>query len=283
MRRDIVILRNRKGRPGVGRKLARHFDCNEVTAGRRPELAVLDGSVVLGFGVGREPVWAAEARSRGVRFINTSEAVKTSVDKIAAFTAIDSRGLPTLVWMEDRQTAQDLVDEGLKIVVRDTAIGRQGQGIGLVGIGVEDGDHTGVVPEAPLYTVHYDKTHEFRVFVVNGKAVALTQKKRMSKKKREERGIEVNNLVRSHRNGWIFAHNNLACDVAGATFIKQLGEEAAAAVGLGLTGIDILAKIDDGGVLWDAVVCETNSSPGMSSPRTFKLITDAITEEYLDR
>lgn len=279
-----MILRARKGVVGHGRRLARAFNCNEVTAGKRPEQRIDDGSVVLSYGVSKTPIWFDDVMGRGINFINTPEACRTSIRKVDTFEAFNRSGVDTLEWCTHRATAQNWVDKGHEVIVRSEANGRMGVGIGLVGRDIEDGDHTGVVPEAPLYTIHYKKTKEFRAFIVNGRCVALVQKKRVGKARRDRLGIELDNLVRSHKRGWVFAHSDLRCTRAeDRAKLEQLGIDAAAAVGLGFAAIDILAKFRKKGNMTSAVVCETNSAPGMSSPTTFRLVTWAIIEEYLYR
>jgi len=100
----------------------------------------------------------------------------------------------------------------------------------------------------------------------------------MGSKKLARMGIsEPNKLVRSHKRGWVFAHNDLAVEGIDINVIKGLGISATRALGLDLAGVDILAKVVNGNLV-HCLVCEVNSAPGMRSPTTFRRITDKVQE-----
>lgn len=261
----ITVLRMRKGVAGVGRKLARHFNANEVTCNFRPKVRIPDNSFVLNYGRSAWPIWYLDARERGVVILNTPTAVGNSVDKRLTLELLSTRGVPTLDWSTDRTVAEEWAAEGHAVVVRHQVKGKKGNGIELV-------SGTADVPDAPLYTKHYEKTHEFRVHIVNGEVIDYVQKKRMGKKKRDALGLTDNDmLVRNHKRGWVFAHN----DIIVSDIVKRIALDATKALGLDFAGIDVLAKVEDGNVV-DAVVCESNSAPGMSSTTTFNAYAQAF-------
>lgn len=272
---DIVVLRVRKGVPGIGRKLANHFNANEVTCGFRPKFKVPDGAVVMNYGRSDYPVWFEDARERGVTMLNNPNAVKNSVDKVNALTIFKANGVPCLEFSTNAKEVHGKLSTKYRIewVARETATGKQGKGIVPIYGGQEYGPEGEAFPMAPLYTKFYDKTHEFRVHVFRGKVIDYVQKKRMGKQKLSSLGInEPDMLIRNHKRGWVFAHNDIIRD----KFIEQIAVQAANCLGLDYAGIDILAKIDENGKVLDAVVCESNSAPGMSSKTTFTAYTKAI-------
>lgn len=274
MNHDVVVLRARKGVPGIGRKIARHFGANEVTAGHRPNIKIRDGAVVINYGRSVKPIWMDDLINRGGTLLNNPSAVRDSVDKIRTLRILDMYGVPCLKTTTDPQVVWKSLSSTRRIewLARTTATGRQGKGIVPIYGGTEYGPEGDIFPDAPLYTEFYDKTHEFRVHVFRGEVIDYVQKKRMGRKKLDALGRDnADMLVRNHKRGWVFAHNDIIRD----PIIEQLGVGAAKALGLDYAGIDILAKIEDG-VIKDAVVCESNSAPGMSSATTFNAYAQAF-------
>ena len=289
MKRDLAVLRIRKNVPGVGRKVARAFDAQEVVCGHMPTNPLKDGTVVLNYGRSTLPIWFAHAaRAQGVTILNRPDAVKKSVDKRTCLELMERNGIPALEMTEDKEVAAGWITKGHNVIIRHIVNGKQGKGVELFDtMGELDSfdDIMAELPDAPMYTKFYDKTHEFRVHVFQGKVIDLVQKKRMGRKKLAARGIgEVNDVARNHKQGWVFAHNDLICDYPdgdgdadnGRSEIEQIGLRATEAVGLDYCGVDILAIFDNNNTFVGAVLCETNSAPGMSSPTTFKAYTDAI-------
>lgn len=268
---NIVILRARKGVPGVGRKLARAFNAYEVTCGFRPNKKVPDGALVLNYGRSEWPIWFHDAIERGVKILNSPSAVSVCVNKLTTLRVLSTHGIPTLEFTDDKAVAAQWSD----VIVRSVLNGKQGKGVERY-----LGSSVASLPEAPLYTKFYDKTHEFRVHVVNGEVIDLVQKKRLGSKKRAERGIEeVDDLVRNHKKGWVFAHQDLICDAGGGRDeLESMAVAACSAIGLDFGGVDVLARYTETGVFRDAVVCEVNSAPGMSSPTTFKRYVKAFSK-----
>ena len=279
MNHNVVILRMRKGVPGVGRKMSKHFDANEVTCGFRPSIKVRDNAVVVNYGRSELPVWFEEARTRGVRMLNNPTAVANSVDKRRTLTLLRDNGVPCLEFETDpaKVFSQLSTTRQIEWLARMTATGKKGNGIEPIYGGTEYGPEGDKFPVAPLYTKFYDKDVEFRVHVFRGEVIDYVQKKRMGKKKRDAIGLaESNELIRNHKRGWVFAHN----DIIHSKQVEQIAVQAANVLGLDYAGIDILAKLDQNGEVYDAVVCESNSAPGMSSSKTFNAYMHAI-EDFI--
>ena len=272
--KQLAVLRIRKNVPGIGRKVARHFNAQEVVCGHNPTDRLADETVVFNYGRSKIPVWAEGARARGVTILNKPSAVARSVDKITCLNILQEAGVPCLESTTIRNTALVWQRQGFNVVVRHTTTGKQGQGVELVGGRQE-------IPEAPLYTKEYTKTHEFRVHVFKGEVIDLVQKKRMGKKKLAKLGLEqADTFLRNHKKGYTFAHNDLICDELGGNngreFLERISLDAVAAIGLDYCGVDVLARYNANGSFIDAVICETNSAPGMSSPTTFNAYAEAI-------
>jgi len=267
---DVVVLRIRKGTPGMGRKLSRAFSANEVTCGHKPSSRVPSGSMILNYGRSKMPIWAQEAIDRGCYFMNSPKAVGKCVDKLKTLTALAAAGVPSLEFCDNKDMAMQWRNAGIPIIVRHTTKGKKGNGVELV-------QPDQYLPEAPLYTKFYDKTHEFRVHIVNGKVIDYVQKKRMGEDSLKRMGItEANHVVRNHARGWVFAHQKRL--VSGRKQIEQMCLDAAAAIGIDYCGVDVLARYTEDRKMIDAVVCEINSAPSMRSPTTFKAYVAAFKE-----
>ena len=255
---SLIILVNESRIPQLARSLRRRFGGRIV----RPstEFSVGENDLLFNYGCSSAPENMGQCPS--FRVLNHWSSVATSVNKIASLQALNEAGVPTINWSQDA----DDVHEWRRIVVRHLVQSTGSRGIEI--INTKGGEYE--VPDAPLYTEYYRKTHEFRVHIFNGQCIDYTQKKRLSAEKLEARGIEPVKYIRSHANGWIFSRNNIFFDEA----IVDLAKKATKAVDLNFCGVDILANVRDGELV-DAVVCEVNSAPGMTGT-TYKHYREAI-------
>jgi hypothetical protein len=263
------IRKTRGGRPapGVGLRLMKALGMHPLDDALTSASSIdkiADGTVVINYGRSVYPIWGDL-----VEFINHPDAVAKCVDKRVTLKEL-ARTVPVLYHTEDQKEAQAWCDEGFDIYVRHKPMGKKGNGIEIV----KAGDP---VPQAPLYTCGYISHTEFRVHVVNGRAIDVVQKRRVGKKRRERLGIKIEEGIRNHRRGWVFCHN-------GFEYPEKMVEDCVKAVrhlGMDFAGVDVLARTDnekfDGKVV-DYVICEVNSAPGMSSPTTFKAYVEAFKE-----
>ena len=272
MNRNIVILRARKGVPGVGRRLARHFNCDEVTSKSYPKLKIQPMTLIFNYGRSVDPVWLNDALLEGCIILNDPNSVSKCVNKLETLKTLTKFEIPTLEFFDNFQDVKQYMEDNpdYKVIVRHLLNSKKGKGIELI-TDVND------LPEAPLYTAFYDKTHEYRVHVFGGKVIDFVQKKKMGKKKLNALGLEEPNmLIRNNKRGWAFCRQAINYDTA----IEQLAIAACDVVGVYFAGVDILAKWKDGKLV-DAVVCEINSAPGMSDKNTFNAYTKAIEQTLL--
>ena len=269
---DVGVLRIRKGRPGVGRRIAALFggEEHEVTCGYRPAHRLADGALVINYGRGDKPVWWRN----DLRILNHWESVQKSANKLTSFTLLDLHGVPTLEWTDDPKDAFIWVDGGSRVFARAIVAGKKGQGITILSP-TKFCDHI-YVPEAPLYTKAYEKKHEFRVFVAGGQVIDIVQKKKMSDDAFAKKGRfdEIDMDLRNYRRGWVFAHEDLNLGNKGRQYIKGLALKAMEAVGLDYGAVDILYKAHN-----DMVVCETNSAPAMRGKATWGAFRNYFLQE----
>lgn len=279
LNQHVKVLRIRKGVPGIGRKLARHFSAYEITALKNPAHKIRPRSVVINYGNSNHPVWFQQAMNDNVLVLNHPANIRHAADKLQTMDILSKTGVPTVRWTNSQYEALQWLQKGKTVYARTITAGKQGKGIMVMTCPEE-------FVEAPLYTLWYNQTHEFRVHVVAGEVVDFVQKKMMGKKKLAERGLEqADAYSRNHKKGWVFAHNDLVCNNKARDTIGAIGVRAVLACGLDYGAPDILARIDENGALVPgnandpgAVICEVNSAPGMSAPTTFKRYVKAFEE-----
>lgn len=216
---------------------------------------------IVNWGNGADPEWhIGQAKS----IMNFPKAVNRAGNKLTAFRSMEEH-VAILKFTESKVRAQDWVNNGDIVVVRAQLRGHSGAGISLVGSSIENGDYTGIVPDAPLYTQYYKKAREYRVHVFNGEVILWQQKMLQSDFPKDK----VNYQVRNHQFGWIFATG------AGAALpcngILSSSINAVAALGLQFGAVDIAYNIYHD--TWK--VLEVNTAPGLEG-RTIEIYSDAI-------
>ena len=246
MTASISVLRAYKTRAGAGKRLANELGANIVVAGRYPD--ILPKDLVLNWGRSVWPVWTEEALDGGVSFINQPSAIAKAVNKTVCFKYLDDGCVRTLRHTTSREEAERLAESD-PVFCRTLISASQGKGIVIA-------RNPSEVVEAPLYTMGYPKTDEFRIHVFNGEVIDRTQKKRRSLEKLIELGLTYNGNIRNMANGSVFCRH----DIFEHNDLDQLGIDAVKALGLDFGGVDIMAIIKDGELL-SSVVCEVNTAP----------------------
>jgi len=238
-----------KRTPGISRRIAKKLGAKILKYNQLPT-ALCRGDFLINYGSSTEPQWHEMLRFTGVSIINHWMSVKASSNKIQTFQRLASRNVPHLEYSEHK----DRPSTWKRVVCRDTICGTKGRGITIV----DKPKTTDDLPDCPLYTKYWAKTHEYRVHVFQNRVIDVTQKRLLSKEEREKRGIDNKRLIRSYENGWIFSRKDIKHDIK----LDQIAVAATNALGLDFCGVDILARWK-GDELLDAVVCETNAAPGM--------------------
>lgn len=184
-----------------------------------------------------------------VPMLNDFEAVHNASDKIRTFEILSStlsNNIPkwTTVVAEARRLIRD---EHETIYCRKYTRASQGRGI-VVATRIDE------LELSPLYTSKVEIDRELRVHVFSGSIIDYAQKKRMTSETREERGIEVNEDIRSHDNGWIFAREGVTINED----TKRVAIEAVATLGLDFGAVDIVMTPQ-----CVPKVLEVNTAPGL--------------------
>lgn len=280
--RDLIVYCDRAS--NSARTLATVLGCRRwfenSTPGRKTAPVV---PVIINWGASDAPNWIRREHwpwPNAVKFhmLNGVDSVSRAINKLATLEALKAANVPCLDFVTELgDTTTQWLNEDGRYIARRSLTGSSGQG--LVVVTSPDG-----VIRAPLYTRYYPKTHEFRIHVWKGQVIDFTQK-RLSEQFRAEGRREI---VRSHDNGWNFAHSiDPALDPSGIEAVKQAGITAVAALELDFGAADVLAvagrparSLDGRRRVLHCKVCEVNTGPGLENSLTIRAYTDAIDAHY---
>src|SRR3990167_1821861 len=101
----------------------------------------------------------------------------------------------------------------------------------------------------PLYTKHLRHKQEFRIHIFKNKIIDMTEKRKVS-------GYNnVNNWIRSHKNGWVFCRDDLAVPIC----VTEEAIKACQTLRLDFGAVDICYREKEN----RAYVLEVNTAPGL--------------------
>lgn len=145
-----------------------------------------EGDFIINWGSSISPSWQANK-------LNSVESVSNSTNKYKTFVKLLEHTVPTVTYSIDKEVAQSWVEEGNKVFCRTLLTGHSGKGIIIASTAEE-------LVDAPLYTLAFPKTNEYRVHVWNGEVLDVQEKL-----KREGTGRRRDYDVWNHGNDFIFA------------------------------------------------------------------------------
>jgi len=237
--------------------------------------------VIVNWGSTVRPAWGTVAEvvaksDKAGCYLNNTDSVARAINKLETFKCLNAAGVPVLRNTTDKDTAKKWLAKKHQVFARLSVTASGGTGIRVI-------SEVERLPDAPLYTRNYPKTHEFRVHVFDGKVIDFVEKKAKLDANTNAPAVR-DRLVRNHDNGWIFAHDNLSCSKDGVAEINRIAVSAVRSLGLLFGGVDILAILDQGNgprKLKSAVVCEVNTAPGLECTETINAYVNAIRTKHL--
>lgn len=278
---EVIILdrriRRRRWSSILQRKLRRRgVDAVMATIDRYPAADLDDCEVLVNYGCSLAPVWWDELPSH-CRVFNTPAQVAVSADKIKMMKKF-METIPGhhLEFYTDKADAQAALDSGKTIVARGLIRSHSGRGIQLC--------PPSTLPDARLYTVlkRASGLREYRVFLWDGKAIAVVQKKRKGRDKLLEMApphevetwweSRIRQVVRSWNNGWAFITRSLDVPADDPVF-STIAESVAPLLGWGCVDVLVGTRTKN---WW---VVEINSAPGLRSETTQELFMECIENE----
>ena len=185
-----------------------------------------------------------EAIRGSTRVLNHPTHTVVAGDKLKALEALNAFGVPVPEYTEQKEIAENWINDGVKVVCRTLLRANSGRGIVLASSQEE-------LVNAPLYVAYKKKTQEYRVHVIADEAVMLQRKAR----NRDVPDDQVNWQIRNHTNGFIFAHNEEHEYPEG---IEDVARLALSALNLDFGAVDIIYHRDYG-----LCVLEVNTAPGL--------------------
>lgn len=245
--RDALHIRR------IGAELDRVTSRRLVRNGNRP---------ILNWGNSTLPPWAERAGG----WINRPETVAVAISKFRTLETLKNHDVPAVEVTRDEAVAREWATQGRCLRRRDGLSG----GLGIREVTLVGGD---ALERGEFYSRIFPKTHEFRVHVFREQAIDFTEKK-------ARQGVQSNRLIRSHENGWVFAHENLSVTPEDREALEELAIEAVVALDLDFGAVDLLATLDRQTPrrLKKARVCEINTAPGLENSRTVEAYINALRE-----
>lgn len=252
---NLIIYTYNKGL-ATPEALREDLDCRRIgSSAANAARAIPANSLVVNWGYGRVPDWAT---GRRVRYLNHPHNVARKMSKIYQLHQFREAGVPTFEVTTDRQQVRRWLGEGDRVLCRLDE-GARGSGIAVIS-GLEDGR----IPSADFYTKWFDKTHEFRFHVFQGRIIDVVQKKRLYAAKPFNQLSLTEQTVRNHANGWIEAHKDLHLPGDSRERLAAACVDAVRCLGLDFGGVDIVARFN-GRTLVEMAVCEVNTAPGLGA------------------
>ena len=193
--------------------------------------------------------------------LNSPVAVKRAANKLETFRVLSEDAFTNIpAFTTDINEAQLWLEQKHAVVCRTVLNGYGGAGIVIA-------EREDQLVKAPLYTRYIKKKNEFRVHVVDGKAIHIQRKAR----RKDVPDEQVNWKICNHANGFIFQMENVN--------LPELGLlEAEAAVddlGLHFGAVDLVEGIDG-----KFYVLEVNTAPGIEGTTLQKYV--AAFQEIFD-
>lgn len=279
--RNVFILARSKARGNSSHALElalreRGIDAYRCTARRVPARDIRQATVIIDYGVGTVPVWQGRVRP-GTRWLNTPDTVRTSANKIRTQRALERAGVPCVESTTVREEAERWLEQGETVVSRTVLEGCRGAGIVL--------SPPDPLPEARLYTKLFSgRVREYRAYIVGGRTIDVTQKRRWSRERTDAAGIDRDDpytkLIRTNGNGWVFARNSIDASDEVLEAVRALGTQCAEAINLGVGAVDIVVRTNRLGQMLGIAVVEPNTSVSLVGDRTTRsIMANAIVEE----
>jgi hypothetical protein len=255
---------------GSGRDMAQALDITRVYADRNFRPRSTD--FIINWGNAEHPNWSVDTPAV---FLNHPDAVKKANDKLSAFCAFDSAGIPTVDWTRNHEVAKKWYESGEVVMARSLSRASGGRGITVCNpLGTAVNPKTELV-EAPFYTRFQTHICEYRVHIFNEEVLSTTRKRRLHGANLIDRGLEPRQegeriFIRNHANGYIYSED-LGWDESSVTAVEELARQAVKTLGLDFGAVDVINSKKYG-----TFILEVNTAPGVEG-RTIEAYKEAFT------
>ncbi len=182
------------------------------------------------------------------KILNLPDVVRVTSDKLSFFQLMEGHcRIPE--WGTSRLIAEQWIADGYKVVERHSLRGHSGAGIRIV-------SDERALEEAPLYTRYQSKADEYRIHLFSFEEdQAGGEIFDMQQKKRRHEFENPNWQVRNHKNGFIYAREDLDVPVD----VQHQAIKCFNRTGLDFGAVDVIWNVEHS----KAYVLEINTAPGV--------------------
>lgn len=207
------------------------------------------GDILINWGMTQIPNWWDAFQEASGTIINAPAHIAGATNKKVAFEQMKGKvNIPDFT--SKKSDVLSWIQGGDIAVARKILSGHSAAGIRLLG-GEENYANVDDIPLAPLYTKYRKKKEEYRVHILNGVVIDVSQKKLKN-------GLDkntVNYKVRNHAAGWVFARSGIAPPKG----VLEEAKKAMKALDLDMGAVDIGWNKKH----QEATVYEVNTAPGL--------------------
>lgn len=220
--------------------------------------------LIIGWGSGDWPNWRLEALDVGATWLNMSDVISNSVNKIATFRFLNDAHISCPESTASYDTALGWLQQGSVVIARQETEGRDGSGLVII-------RRPDDMVSAGLYTKYKEKTEEFRVHVFQGRAFWGQIRAPITDDSNKYFQASPHPMIRTSSNGWtLHVYNEdmpLICN--------RIAANAVQAIGLDFGCVDLGWLKGTTHTPESVQVYETNTSPEISD-RTCSAYVDQI-------
>jgi hypothetical protein len=206
--------------------------------------------IIINWGCSNKPLW-------GDPTLNKCEAVNIASNKLSTLQKLRENEVQVPAFYTNPDSARHALSDGVKVFARSVLRGHSGEGI-VVMTRPED------FVAAPLYTLEFKRTKEYRVHIFKGDVIDVQEKR-----KREGTGVRGDCDVWNHGNDYVYCRDGVAPHFN----VLDISMRAVEALGLDFGAVDIGYNAQNN----TCVVFEVNTAPGLTGT-TLEKYAEAIHE-----
>jgi len=211
------------------------------------------GDIIIGWGSGNWPEWKSRARNQEVTWLNPSNVICDSVDKVQSFKLFRAAKVACPPTTDQYALAKRWLNEGHSVLARMDIEGHDGSGITVMNSPKD-------FMEAPLYSKYVEKTWEYRVHVLNGEAFWSQERHPLEEEDNKFFKKNPDEKIRTTNKGWtLYVANAKIPEIC-----KREAERAIEAIGLDFGAVDIGWKASARGEPESVCIYEVNTAPELS-------------------
>jgi hypothetical protein len=208
--------------------------------------------LVINWGNSNNPNWDIR-----YRHLNHPVSVLRASNKLYSFRAFSDSNIQTPEWTTSSHEAGGWISDGIVVLAKTSLTGHSGAGIIVLDSSTDEMD----LPDCQLFVKYKKKRYEYRVHVFKGEVIDTQQKR---KSREANQSGDVNTLIRSHSNGWVFCRDGITPDPVR----ESLAIRSVEALGLDFGAVDIIYNEREN----QYYTLEVNTAPGLEGTTLDKYV-----------